>query len=42
MGNIGLIEDVLRIASGASGQEIGSDRVYSDVMKMSEKIIIRL
>ncbi|KAL0678071.1 hypothetical protein Bca4012_006052 [Brassica carinata] len=42
MGNIGLIEDILRIASGASGQEIGSDRVYSDVMKMSEKIIIRL
>lgn len=42
IGNVGLIEDVLRIASGASGQEIGGDRVYSDVMSMSERISIRL
>ncbi|KFK33912.1 hypothetical protein AALP_AA5G076700 [Arabis alpina] len=42
MGNVGLIEDVLRIAAGASGQEIGGDRVYSDVMSMSERMSIRL
>ncbi|XP_010503132.1 PREDICTED: putative phospholipid:diacylglycerol acyltransferase 2 [Camelina sativa] len=42
MGNVGLIEDVLRIASGASGQEIGGDRVYSNVMKMSERVSIKL
>ncbi|ESQ37531.1 hypothetical protein EUTSA_v10002852mg [Eutrema salsugineum] len=42
MGNVGLIEDVLRIAAGASGQELGGDRVYSDVLKISERIKIRL
>lgn len=42
MGNVGLVEDVLRIAAGASGKEIGGDRVYSDVMRMSEKVRIRL
>ncbi|KAL6566900.1 putative phospholipid:diacylglycerol acyltransferase 2 [Orobanche minor] len=42
MGNVALIEDVLRVAAGASGAEIGGDRVYSDIMKMSEKIKVRL
>ncbi|XP_010541303.1 PREDICTED: putative phospholipid:diacylglycerol acyltransferase 2 isoform X1 [Tarenaya hassleriana] len=42
MGNFGLIEDVLMIAGGASGREIGGDRVYSDVMKLSERINVRL
>ncbi|CAL9248233.1 unnamed protein product [Arabidopsis halleri] len=42
MGNVGLIEDVLRIAAGASGQEIGGDRFYSDVMRISERISIKL
>ncbi|KAL1200905.1 putative phospholipid:diacylglycerol acyltransferase 2 [Cardamine amara subsp. amara] len=42
MGNVGLIEDVLRIAAGASGQEIGGDRVYSDLITMSERISIKL
>ncbi|CAA7025636.1 unnamed protein product [Microthlaspi erraticum] len=42
MGNVGLVEDVLRIAAGASGKDIGGDKVYSDVMRMSEKIRIRL
>ncbi|CAH8267455.1 unnamed protein product [Arabidopsis lyrata] len=42
MGNVGLIDDVLRIAAGASGQEIGGDRIYSDVMRMSERISIKL
>ncbi|KAL3616603.1 putative phospholipid:diacylglycerol acyltransferase 2 [Castilleja foliolosa] len=42
MGNVALIEDILRVAAGASGDEIGGDRIYSDIMKMSEKIKIRL
>jgi len=30
MGNLALIDDVLRVAAGASGAEIGGDKVYSD------------
>ncbi|KAL2511162.1 putative phospholipid:diacylglycerol acyltransferase 2 [Abeliophyllum distichum] len=42
MGNVALIEDVLRVAAGASGAELLGDRIYSDIRKMSEKINIRL
>ncbi|CAN8277820.1 unnamed protein product [Cochlearia groenlandica] len=42
MGNVGLIEDVMRIASGASGHDIGGDRVYSNVMRMSKNVRIKL
>ncbi|KAK4492234.1 hypothetical protein RD792_003034 [Penstemon davidsonii] len=42
MGNVALIEDVLRVAAGGSGVELGGDRIYSDIMKMSEKIKLRL
>lgn len=42
MGNINLIEDVLRVAAGASGFEIGGDQIYSDIMKMSERINIKV
>ncbi|KAL1557668.1 putative phospholipid:diacylglycerol acyltransferase 2 [Salvia divinorum] len=42
MGNVALIEDVLRVAAGASGVELGGDRIYSDIMKLSEKIKIHL
>lgn len=42
MGNVGLIEDVLRVAAGANGAELGGDRIYSDIMKMSEKIKLGL
>lgn len=35
MGNVALIKDVLRVAAGG-------DRIYSDIMRMSEKIRIRL
>ncbi|KAH0776982.1 hypothetical protein KY290_008393 [Solanum tuberosum] len=42
MGNVAFIEDVLRIAGGATGAELGGDRIYSDIMKMSERINIRL
>ncbi|KAM6550088.1 hypothetical protein CsatB_021764 [Cannabis sativa] len=42
MGNVALIEDVLRVAAGASGRDIGGDRIYSDIMKMSERINLQL
>lgn len=42
MGNVALIEDVLRVAAGATGTEIGSDKIYSDIIRMSEKINLKL
>lgn len=42
MGNVALIEDVLRVAAGATGSEIGSDRIYSDINQMSDRINLRL
>lgn len=42
LGNFALVEDVLRLAAGASGAELGGDRIVSDIMKMSEKINIQL
>ncbi|XP_027106777.2 putative phospholipid:diacylglycerol acyltransferase 2 [Coffea arabica] len=42
MGNVAFIEDVLRVAAGASGAGLGGDKVYSDIMRMSERIDIRL
>ncbi|TMW97175.1 hypothetical protein EJD97_006073 [Solanum chilense] len=42
LGNFALIEDVLRVAAGASGTELGGDRVYSGIMEMSEHINIQL
>ncbi|XP_031110519.1 putative phospholipid:diacylglycerol acyltransferase 2 [Ipomoea triloba] len=42
MGNVAFIEDVLRVAAGSSGAQLGGNRVHSDIMKMSERINIRL
>lgn len=42
MGNFALIEDVMRVAAGAEGEELGGDRVYSDIFKWSEKIELPL
>lgn len=42
MGNVALIEDVLQVAAGASGAKMGGDRLYSDIMRMSERINLRL
>ncbi|RVX20156.1 putative phospholipid:diacylglycerol acyltransferase 2 [Vitis vinifera] len=42
MGNVALIEDVLRVAAGATGAEMGGDRIYSDIMRMSDRINLRL
>eukprot|EP01018_Ginkgo_biloba_P007414 Gb_12803 [translate_table: standard] len=42
MGNFALIEDIIRVAAGAKGEDIGGDQVYSDILKWSEKIKLRL
>lgn len=42
MGNFALIEDVIRVAAGATGEEIGGDQVFSEVFKWSEKINLKL
>ncbi|KAM7254397.1 hypothetical protein ACFE04_003777 [Oxalis oulophora] len=42
MGNFALIEDVLRVAAGAKGEELGGDQVYSDIFKWSERINLQL
>ncbi|XP_023744465.1 phospholipid:diacylglycerol acyltransferase 1 [Lactuca sativa] len=42
MGNFALIEDIIRVASGATGNDLGGDRVYSDIFRWSERIKVRL
>lgn len=42
LGNVALIEDVLRVAAGATGAELGGDRIYSDLLRMSERVNIGL
>ncbi|KAL7619162.1 phospholipid:diacylglycerol acyltransferase 1 [Lactuca sativa] len=42
MGNFQLIEDVIRVAAGASGEELGGDRVYTDIFEWSKKINLKL
>lgn len=42
LGNFALIEDIIRVAAGATGDELGGDRVHSDIFKWSEKIDLKL
>ena len=42
LGNFALIEDILRVAAGTAAEELGGDRVYSDIFKWSEKINLKL
>ncbi|XWS20095.1 hypothetical protein CRYUN_Cryun31cG0071700 [Craigia yunnanensis] len=42
MGNFALLEDVIRVAAGASGEELGGDQVYSNIFNWSEKIDLQL
>ncbi|KAI4329139.1 hypothetical protein L6164_021435 [Bauhinia variegata] len=42
MGNFALIEDIIRVAAGAKGEDLGGDQVYSDIFKWSEKIKLPL
>lgn len=38
MGNFALMEDIIRVAAGATGEDLGGDQVHSDIFKLSEKI----
>ncbi|KAL4195888.1 hypothetical protein AMTRI_Chr04g243330 [Amborella trichopoda] len=42
MGNFALIEDIIRVAAGATGEDIGGDQVHSDIFKWSESIKLKL
>lgn len=42
MGNVALVEDILRVAAGASGVELGGDKIYSNIVEMSKKVSIQL
>nr|AZM65202.1 diacylglycerol acyltransferase 3 [Vitellaria paradoxa] len=42
MGNFALIEDIIRVAAGATGEDFGGDRVYSDIFSWSEKVKLQL
>ncbi|KAL2899647.1 Phospholipid:diacylglycerol acyltransferase 1 [Bienertia sinuspersici] len=42
MGNFALIEDVMRVAAGKNGEDLGGDRVYSDIFKWAERIDLKL
>nr|ADK92410.1 phospholipid:diacylglycerol acyl transferase [Ricinus communis] len=42
MGNFALIEDIMRVAAGATGEDLGGDQVYSDIFKWSQKIKLPL
>ncbi|XP_054822750.1 phospholipid:diacylglycerol acyltransferase 1-like [Prosopis cineraria] len=42
LGNFALIEDIIRVAAGATGEDLGGDRVYSEIFEYSEKINLKL
>ncbi|XP_022852697.1 phospholipid:diacylglycerol acyltransferase 1-like [Olea europaea var. sylvestris] len=42
MGNFALIEDIIRVAAGATGEDLGGDQVHSDIFKWSERIKLKL
>ncbi|XP_057766786.1 phospholipid:diacylglycerol acyltransferase 1-like isoform X2 [Salvia miltiorrhiza] len=42
LGNFALIEDIIRIAAGATGEDIGGDRVHSNIFTWSDRIKLEL
>ncbi|KAG6472541.1 phospholipid:diacylglycerol acyltransferase 1-like [Zingiber officinale] len=42
MGNFALIEDIIRVAAGATGEDLSGDQVYTDIFKWSERINLHL
>ncbi|KNA20814.1 hypothetical protein SOVF_049110 [Spinacia oleracea] len=42
MGNFVLIEDVIRVAADARGEDLGGNCVYSDIFEWSERIDLKL
>lgn len=42
LGNFALIEDIMRVAAGQNGEDLGGDRIYSDIFKWAERINLKL
>ncbi|KAK1383077.1 Phosphatidylcholine-sterol acyltransferase [Heracleum sosnowskyi] len=42
MGNVALIEDILRVAAGATGPELGGDEINSDLLRMCDRVNVPL
>eukprot|EP00475_Leptophrys_vorax_P042777 TRINITY_DN80615_c0_g1_i1.p1 TRINITY_DN80615_c0_g1~~TRINITY_DN80615_c0_g1_i1.p1 ORF type:complete len:275 (-),score=2.98 TRINITY_DN80615_c0_g1_i1:50-763(-) len=42
MGNFDMIEDIIRIAAGSRGEDIGGDKVHSDIMRWASRIDLEL
>ncbi|KAJ8448243.1 hypothetical protein Cgig2_025167 [Carnegiea gigantea] len=42
LGNFALIEDIMRVAAGQNGQDLGGDRIYSDIFKWAGRINLKL
>lgn len=42
MGNFALIEDIMRVATGGNGSDIGHDQVHSGIFEWSERIDLKL
>ena len=42
MGNFALIEDIARIATGASGEDIGGNRIYSKLLEWAKRIKLKV
>lgn len=38
LGNLALIEDIMRVAAGASGYEIGGDQIHSNILSRSDDV----
>ncbi|KAG2279184.1 hypothetical protein Bca52824_061739 [Brassica carinata] len=42
MGNFALIEDIMRVATGGNGSDVGLDQVHSGIFEWSERIDLKL
>lgn len=42
LGNFALLEDLLLVVTGASGEDIGGDRIFSDILKWSDRIPLKV
>lgn len=42
MGNFALIEDIMRVAAGGNGSDLGDDQVHSGIFEWSERIDLKL
>ncbi|KAH7306478.1 hypothetical protein KP509_22G014900 [Ceratopteris richardii] len=42
MGNFRLIEDILRVAAGESGEDLGGDQIHSKIMEWAARVPLKL